>query len=199
MRLNSINAGAKTSRLRACSPGFSRITGLSSTAGSTLVELLVVIAIIAILAALLLPALSTARASAQRISCLNSQRQLGLAWVLYASDADDRLALNLGGVTADGVHRSPAGCWVTGNAAQDGDPATITQGTLFSSKVDEWLNIPARRHQNGALLLFADNHSESWKWRGPAPKAPYFNGGSIIDQVEFQDLKLLQQTAPDAE
>jgi prepilin-type processing-associated H-X9-DG protein len=65
--------------------------------------------------------------------------------------------------------------------------------------VDEWLNIPARWHQNGAVLLFADNHSESWKWKGPAPKAPYFNGGRITDPVELQDLKRLQQTAPDVE
>ena len=53
-----------------------------------------------------------------------------MAWVLYASDAGDRLALNLGSYI-DGVHRSPAGCWVTGNAVLDGDPATITRGTLF--------------------------------------------------------------------
>jgi hypothetical protein len=82
----------------------------------------------------------------------------------------------------------------------DEDVLTIDEGLfLYSSKVDEWLNIPARRHQIGAVLLFADNHSESWKWRGPSPKAPYFNGGSITDPVEFQDLKRLQQTAPDVE
>lgn len=130
MRLNSINSGAKTSRLQACSPGFSRITGLSSTAGFTLVELLVVMAIISILASLFLPALSAGKARALTTSCLNNQRQLGLAWSLYAPDADDRLPLNFGSVT-DGIHRSPEGCWVTGNAAWDADPATITRGTLF--------------------------------------------------------------------
>jgi RNA polymerase sigma factor (sigma-70 family) len=256
--------------------GLPRVAELSSKHGFTLPELLVVIAIIAILASLLLSALSGAKARAQTISCLNNQRQLGLAWTLYASDADGRLALNLGSFI-NGIHRSPAGCWVTGSAVWDADPATITQGTLFpyaqslqlyhcpadsscvvrtstprlrsvslsiymggedcetnfliyplmkfteiqnpskcftfldedeetidegiflySSKVDEWLNIPARRHQSGAVLVFADNHAEHWKWKGPAPVS-WFNAGYVNDPAELQDLKRLQQTAPDVE
>ena len=56
----------------------------------TLIELLVVIAIIAILAAMLLPALAAAKKKAQKISCVNSLKQVGLSFRLWEGDNGDK-------------------------------------------------------------------------------------------------------------
>jgi prepilin-type N-terminal cleavage/methylation domain-containing protein/prepilin-type processing-associated H-X9-DG protein len=73
---------------------------VSRKKGFTLIELLVVIAIIAILAAILFPVFAKAREKARQASCQSNEKQLGLGFIQYTQDYDEKFPV---GVNADGA------------------------------------------------------------------------------------------------
>jgi len=91
--------------------------------GFTLIELLVVIAIIAILAAMLLPALSAAKAKAKATECLSNFKQLQLCWQMYVGDNNDYLPANSSGTYTNS--------WIDGSAQADTMPNNIEEGCLW--------------------------------------------------------------------
>jgi prepilin-type N-terminal cleavage/methylation domain-containing protein/prepilin-type processing-associated H-X9-DG protein len=75
----------------------------------------------------------------------------------------------------------------------DEDEKSINDGNigLRSLPSDEWGDSPAKRHNNGAVLSFADGHVEYWKWRSQGR----FNRGTASKDT-LVDLRRLQQTIP---
>lgn len=130
----------------------------SQTKGSaipafTLIELLVVISILGILAAILLPALSRAKAKANGITCVNNTRQLTLAWTLYADANGDRCVNNHGMEQT----RSERNTWANQVLSWGADPDNTNAVLLTQALLGEYAGKSVKVFKCPADRVPADN------------------------------------------
>ena len=120
----------------------------------TLIELLVVIAIIAILAALLLPALASAKQTAHSAVCLSNNKQLMLAWNTFTGDHDDRVPYASAWDFGNGMEPTKEYAWAVGSLNTSGLAEYIQKSCIFSyvGKNKDVFRCPADRSNEKQVI-----------------------------------------------
>ena len=157
-----------------------------ATKAFTLIELLVVIAIIAILAAMLLPALAAAKKKAQKISCVNNLKQVGLALRMWSDDNGSKypMTVSTGSGGAKEYLFTIANGLPTGTPANGYNPGKAIQvmsNELSTPKIVFCPSDNLHTAGSGYATNFSDGEFLGGTTGNPKTKISYFINGDATE------------------
>ena len=186
---------------------------ISIRSAFTLIELLIVIAIIAMLAALLLPALQSARTAARRVSCLSNLRQMYVGFVSYAQDFGEYPtnygqgmppSSNWGDESAGAMNGGPPGqtSWVYNTAPffypnTTGEVNFNVPGVAANSALARAM---ARGYVTVGISRCTTPLPTGWRWSNSSSgqfsyNGPHTCGGNVLNNGASSGLAILGQHA----
>jgi prepilin-type processing-associated H-X9-DG protein len=172
----------------------------------TFLELLVVLATLAILAAMLLPALARVKPNSHGMQCMANQKQLVLAWLLYADDNRQYLPPNAGGGSSP-LPRPPLPSWSFGLLNWNPDntdntnsqalantllgPYLHRQTSAFKCPADIYSCVESNqalpRVRSVAMNAYIDDNPHLTN-KGPPPDATVWYGGAYCAYNKISDI-----------